>query len=212
MTTVVTRLYDDAAHADAVVAALKVEGFPESALDVIEQRSRTSAEDQITDAGVPANVAQQYAQHLTSSRALLVVRAPFVPFGAAKRAIEEADKYPSYNAGVANQNLNVPDQVDRELFLSILPSHRLFLTGLYELRNNLKPRGLSNAFRIPLLAKRKKKRMRPAVIQRQFFAPKRMNHRRTSRKLLMDRFFGGPLPQTWDRRPPRQDAHFRVTN
>lgn len=213
MTTIVTRLYDDPAHADAVVATLKGEGFPESCMDVIEQRSRVSAQDQITEAGVPGEVAQQYAQHLTSNRALLVVRAPFVPFGAARRAIEVADEYPAFNAGVPNQNLNVPDPVDRDLFLSILPSHRLFLTGMYELRNNLKPRGLSNAFRIPLLAKRSEKRMRPAIIRRSIFPARPLNHRRTSSRLLIDKFFAGfALPHISQRRPPKNMRHYRITN
>ncbi len=213
MTTIVTRLYEDPAHADAAVAALKADGFPESAMDVIEQRSRTSAEDQITAAGVPGDVAQQYAQHLTSNRALLVVRAPFVPFGAAKRAIEEADKYPAFNAGVANENMNIPDEADPDMFLSILTSHRLFLTNMLDVRNDLKPRGFSQAFRIPLLSEKPKNRMRPAVIQRQIFPARQMSHRRTSRKLLIDKFFARfALPHIWERQPRRMNSHFRITN
>ncbi len=213
MTTIVTRLYEDPAHADAVVASLKAEGFPDSCMDVVEQKSRTSAQEQIEAAGVPGNVAQQYAQHLSSNRALLVVRAPFVPFGAAKHAIEEADKYPSFNAGVANQNYNIPDEVAPGLFLSILPSHRLFLTNGLDVSNTLKPRGFSNAFRIPTLAARPKNRMRPAIIQRSFFAPKTMSHGRTSRKLLIDKFFASfALPHIWDRAPRRQMSHSRFTN
>lgn len=214
MTTIVTRLYEDATHADAVVAKLKADGFPDDTIDVIEQRSRTSAQDQILAAGVPSDTAQQYAQHLTSSRALLVVRAPFVPFGAAKTAIEAADVYPSFDAGVDDENTNVPDAPSPDLYLSILPSHRLFLTGMYELRNNLKPRGLSAAFRIPTLAKRNEKRMRPAVIQRSIFPPREMSHRRASRAtLLIDGFFARfALPHLSDRKPRRQTSHFRLTN
>lgn len=213
MTTIVTRLYENAAHADAVVAKLKAEGFPDATIDVIEQRDRTSAQDQIAAAGVPAAVAQQYAQHLTSSRALLVVRAPFVPFGAAKTAIEAADEHPAFDAGVGDENKNVPDEANRDMFLSIMPSHRLFLTGMYELRNNLKSRGLSAAFGIPLLSRQKRKRMRPAVIDQRVLAPKSLNHRRTSKRLLIDKFFARfALPHIWARTPRRQSAHFRLTN
>lgn len=213
MTTIVTRLYEDPTHADAAVATLKADGFPDDCMDIVEQRSRTSAQDQIEAAGVPTDVAQQYAQHLTSNRALLVVRAPFAPFGAARRAIEVANEYPAFNAGVSNENMNIPDRENPELFLSILPSHRLFLTGMYELRNDLKPRGLSNAFRIPTLSKRPEKRMRPAVIQRQFFAPREMNHKRTSRRLILNKFFARfALPHIWDREPRRHTSHFRITN
>lgn len=213
MTTIVTRLYENAAHADAVVAQLKAAGFPEGCMDVVEQRSQTSARDQITAAGVPGDVAQQYAQHLTSSRALLVVRAPFVPFGAAKTAIEAADAHTAFDAGVADENLNIPDEVDRELFLSILPSHRLFLTNSLDVDNSLKKRGLSNAFRIPTISARPKK-MRPSVFQRVSIIPMRLlTRRRASKNLLMDRFFAGfIMPHLTAHRRPRNLRHFRITN
>lgn len=216
MTTIVTRLYENAAHADEVVAKLKAQGFPDDTMDVIEQGGR-SAEETIVAAGVPANVAQQYAQHLSVGRGLLVVRAPFVPFGAAKTAIETADMYPAFNAGVAKENIHVPKEFDDRQYLSILSSHRLFLTNMLDVRNDLKPRGLSAAFRIPLLSEKPKKRMRPAVIDQRFGAflvplLSRRN-RLMTRTHLTNRFFGNFMLQHISRRKPRRmTSHFRLTN
>lgn len=218
MTTLVTRLYEDAAHADAVVATLKAEGFPDSSMDVIEQGSRTSAEEQIVDAGVPAHVAQQYAQHLAVGRGLLIVRAPFAPFGAAKTAVEAADAHPSFDAGVTDENMNIPDEVDRDLFLSILPSHRLFLTNMLDVRNDLKARGLSAAFRIPTLSQKPKKRMRPAVMDARFGAflvPLLSRHRLMTKRPLTNRFFADFIVQhtsNWGFLRPSKMKHFRITN
>lgn len=218
MTTLVTRLYENAAQADDVVATLKAEGFPDSSMDVIEQGSRRSAEGQIIDAGVPANVAQQYAQHLSVGRGLLVVRAPFVPFGAAKAAIEAADAHPSFDAGVADENLNIPDKLDRDLLLSIMPSHRLFLTNMLDVRNDLKPRGLSAAFRIPTLSEKPKKRMRPAVMDARFGAflvPLLARNRRMTKRPLTNRFFADFIVQhtsNWGFLRPSKMKHFRITN
>ncbi len=219
MTTLVTRLYDNPAHADAVVAALKAEGFPDSALTVVEQSGARSAEETIEAAGLPESIARQYAQHLTSKRALLVVRAPFVPFGAARKAIDTADLYPSFNAGVANQNLNIPDEPDPSLFRSILGSHRLFLTNSLDVRNDLKPRGLSNAFGISTLSERAKK-IRPSVIRTQaisyFFLPFALISRRRSSSARMLKGFASqmfmPIPLISGHREPRNLRHYRITN
>lgn len=212
MTTIVTRLYENAAHAADVVANLKAEGFPDDRLDIIAQDSNASTEELIRAAGVADPAARQYAQHMTSKRVLLVVRAPFVPFGAAKTAIEAADAHPSFDAGVADENMNRPDEPDPEIFVSFLPSHPLFLTNGYEVRNSLKPRGLSAAFRIPTLVKRGRQ-MRPSIIQRGTILPSRgLSHKRVTRDLLIDKFFARfALPHIWSR-SNRQMRHFRLTN
>jgi hypothetical protein len=216
MSTIVTRLYEDAAHADAAIATLKAEGFPEDSMSVVEQRSRRSAQDMIEEAGVPTDVAQQYAQHLTASRALLVVRAPFVPFGAARRAIEVADTYPAFDAGVSNENINIPDAPSRDLYLSILPSHRLFLTDMFDVRNDLKPRGFSKAFRIPTLLKRPEKRLRPAVMDKRFgdfLFPLLAPNFKLSRDTTLNRFFGTMfISHLTPHRTPQRMRHFRITN
>ncbi|MEJ6388035.1 hypothetical protein [Gymnodinialimonas ulvae] len=215
MSTIVTRLYEDPANADAAVATLKAEGFPEDCMSVVEQRSRRSAQDMIEEAGVPSDVAQQYAQHLSANRALLVVRAPFVPFGAARRAIEVADTYPAFDAGVANENINIPEEPNPDLFLSILPSHRLFLTNMLDVRNDLKPRGFSRAFRIPLLSEKPKKRMRPAVIDQRFgdflFPLLARNRKMTKRHTINAYFADFALPHIWRRKPKARVGAWRYT-
>ncbi len=215
MSTIVTRLYEDPAHADAAVATLKAEGFPDDCMSIVEQRSRRSAQDMIEEAGVPTDTAQQYAQHLTANRALLVVRAPFTPFGAARRAIEVADSYPAFNAGVANENINIPNEPNPELFVSILPSHRLFLTNMLDVRNDLKPRGLSRAIGIPTLSQKPKKRMRPAVIDQRFgdfLFPLIARNRMMSSKHLVNGFFAAfALPHIWRRKPKARVGSWRYT-
>jgi hypothetical protein len=215
MSTIVTRLYEDPANADSVVATLKAEGFPEDCMSVVEQRSRRSAQDMIEEAGVPSDVAQQYAQHLTANRALVVVRAPFVPFGAARRAIEVADMHPAFDAGVSNENINIPEEPNPDLFLSILPSHRLFLTNMLDVRNDLKPRGFSRAFRIPTLSEKPKKRMRPAVIDQRFgdfLFPLLARNRKMTKRHTINAFFAAfALPHIWRRKPKARVGAWRYT-
>lgn len=216
MTTIVTRLYENAAHADEVVAKLKAAGFPDSTLDVIEQGTQTSAVGRIVEAGVPADVAQQYAQHLSVGRGLLVVRAPFVPFGAAKTAIETADMYPSFDAGVENQNIHIRKEFDDRQYLSILASHRLFLTNMLDVRNDLKPRGFSAAFRIPTLSERSKYRRQPVLLDTRFgdfLFPLITRRGLMTKRPLINRFFATfALPHIWNRTPRRMSSHFRLTN
>lgn len=219
MTTIVTRLYENAAHADDVVAKLKAEGFPESTMDVIEQGSRSSAEDSIVAAGVPAGIAQQYAQHLSVGRGLLVVRAPFVPFGAAKTAIEAADMHPSFDAGVANENIHLPKEFDDRQYLSIMSSHRLFLTNHLDVDNGLKPRGISAAFGIPTLSySHERKRMHAVTLDKRFgnfLFPLLTRNRLMTKRPQIDRFFGNFMVQhisNWGFLRPSKMRHFRITN
>jgi len=219
MTTIVTRLYENAAHADDVVAQLKAEGFPDSTMDVIEQGAQSSAEDRIVEAGVPASVAQQYAQHLSVGRGLLVVRAPFAPFGAAKTAIDTANMHPAFDAGVANENMHIPKEFDDRRYLSVLSNHRLFLTNHLDVDNGLKPRGISAAFGIPTLSySHHRKRMHAAVMDKRFGAflfPLVSKRGLMTRRPLMDKFFGGFIVQhlsNWSFLRPKTMRHFRITN
>lgn len=217
MATIVTRLYENAAHADDVVAKLKAEGFPESTMDVIEQDSSNSAEDRIVEAGVPATVAQRYAQHLSVGRGLVVVRAPFVPFGAAKAAIEAADMHPSFDAGVDNENIHIAEEFDDRRNLSILSSHRLFLSNHLDVDNSLKPRGISAAFGVPTLSQsHDRKRMHAVTLDKRFgdfFFPLLTRRGLMTRRPLIDKFFARfALPHIWNRTPRRMNSHSRLTN
>lgn len=91
MTTIVTRLYATEAAAATVVEKLKSETFPDSTYDVITDAKA----DAIEAAHVDADAAAAYAKAMKAGNALLVIRAPFVPFGAARTAIAAADSQTS---------------------------------------------------------------------------------------------------------------------
>jgi hypothetical protein len=83
-------------------------------------------------------------------------------------------------------------------------------------RNDLKPRGFSKAFRIPMLLKRPEKRMRPAVIDQRFgnfLFPLLARNFKMTKTHTMDRFFGNFIAQHLTRqKPARPMRHFRLTN
>jgi len=124
MTTIITRLYESEAQAGNVVDKLKAEGFPENTYDVI-----TSADASAMEAAhVGAEAAATYAGKMDPGNALLVVRAPFVPFGAARAAMTAADSEPSIDMGGMNQNVHVEIE-QKEVSRKILTDHPLFLTS-----------------------------------------------------------------------------------
>ncbi|TNF57766.1 MAG: hypothetical protein EP307_13280 [Rhodobacteraceae bacterium] len=125
MTTVVSRLYPDEATAQGVASALAKAGFPASTYDVITAGDA----DAIAAARVLAEDAALYASKLTDGRALLVVRAPVTPFGAARAAMQIADGAESIHVGAKAPNRHIEEVVKGELFLSILKDHPLFLTS-----------------------------------------------------------------------------------
>jgi hypothetical protein len=125
MTTIVTRLYGSAETAERVAATLRADGFPEATLSII-----TEAEPaQMIEARVDAQAAEAYAKAMTGGRALFVCRAPFTPFGAARRAQEVADGETAIDAGVENENRHVEEiAAPREATPSVLGNHPRMLT------------------------------------------------------------------------------------
>lgn len=87
MTTIVTRLYESETQASAVVARLTGDGFPASTYDVLTTKDKAAMEA----AGLSADAAGAYNKAMKAGNAMLVVRAPFTPFGAARAAIAAAD-------------------------------------------------------------------------------------------------------------------------
>jgi hypothetical protein len=127
MTTVVSRLFADAATADAAVAALRAQGHPPGNIDIIAKGPQ--AAERIAAARVSQDAAAKYAAKLDGGRALVVVRAPFTPLGAALNAIETIDRFESVNAGVADQNAYIRESPSSRFFgLSILKGSPLLLT------------------------------------------------------------------------------------
>ncbi len=133
MTTIITRLYETQSEAESVTAALAADGFPADCYEIITQTGASSAMDAIEGASVPRASAELYAQALTATRALVVVRAPEVPFGAARNAAIIADEQTSLDAGVSNENMFVAPEPRRELRISVLDSHPRFMTSIYQI-------------------------------------------------------------------------------
>jgi hypothetical protein len=125
MTTIVTRLYGSAETAERIAAILRADGFPEATLSII-----TEAEPaRMVEARVDATAAEAYAKAMTGGRALFVCRAPFTPFGAARRAQEVADGETAIDAGVENENRYVEEiAAPREATPSVLGQHPRMLT------------------------------------------------------------------------------------
>lgn len=125
MTTVVTRLYGSKETAERVADILRAEGFPEATFDVIT----TADAKRIAASRVEEAAARRYAEAMTEDRALLVCRAPFTPFGAARRAQEVADSEPWIDAGVADQDRYIREQPNLARYSSsVLEYHPLMLT------------------------------------------------------------------------------------
>ncbi len=121
MTTVITRLYADTKTANAAVSDLKKAGFTGDMVDVV--KPGPSAHEAMSDAHVGDAQAAKYAEHLKGNTALVVARVPFMPMGAAQRAMEIVDAHPSLKVGVADENAYVRQSIDNSQFLSVLTSH-----------------------------------------------------------------------------------------
>lgn len=126
MTTIITRLYKDEQTANAAVSDLRENNFPDDTHDVFSG-SGTSA-DEIEAAGVDREKAEVYASKLGDGNSLLVVRAPFVPFGAASTAIRTVDSHPVVASGVENENQLVSYEMAEPSVGSVLRNHPLMLT------------------------------------------------------------------------------------
>lgn len=126
MTTVVSRLYPDEATAQGVAAELAKAGFPAATVDIVTTADAAA----IAKARVMDTDAAAYAAKMQAGNALLVVRAPVTPFGAARRAMEivgMAEAIPV--GGVRKPNYYIQETVKSDLFLSVLRDHPLFLTS-----------------------------------------------------------------------------------
>jgi hypothetical protein len=125
MTTIVSRLYETREAAERVADILRSDGFPDATLDIIT----TPDTDAIAAARVDRDAAARYARAMTDGRALLVCRAPFTPFGAARRAQDVADGEASVDAGVANQNRYIREEADLGRHnVSVFEYHPLMMT------------------------------------------------------------------------------------
>ena len=177
MTTIISRLYDSLATAEAAADALRAAGHAPATLSVIPAEGSAPAA-RIAAAGVGHVSAAAYARAMAPGMAVLAVRAPFVPFGRARSAMAIADRFDPLPVAGARANQHVPDQPDPVIFFPAIARHAHVLT------RDIPPhigrrRGLvSAAFGLPLL-----------------LAPRR------HRLLPTGPLTGGLLPHLWRRRP-----------
>ncbi|MDX1743229.1 MAG: hypothetical protein R3186_06505 [Ruegeria sp.] len=160
MTTVISRVYADEATADGVLTALREAGHPEANFDVFKGDAKGLAEE-ITAARVSEDAAAVYAKMLKKKGATLVVmRAPFAPFGAARNAQKIMDSVEHVPAKVETETQYIRDQPDMDLFMDqkILRNHPRFLTPDMNPYANANRGLISRGLYWPLLTKHRTKR------------------------------------------------------
>jgi len=156
MTTIISRHYADAKTADGVVAALHDAGFPEETVMVIG-----SADTQaMMDARVAESTAMAYASAMSAKSTLVVVHAPFTPFGAAMKAKDIVNAAPSMRLDGQDENRYISETPNADLYLglSVMRSHPRFLSADMNPRANANRALLSQAFHWPLLTKHRARR------------------------------------------------------
>jgi hypothetical protein len=157
MTTVISRLYNDSRTANAVVKSLQDVGFLDDMIDVM-----SAAHDgehlaaRMTEALVSRKTAETYLSEMSGDVTLLVVRAPFTPFGAARSAIQTVDAHPSLPSAVTDNNMLIRDVPVNRYNLSVLTNHPLFMTDKKEVGRN--DGRISHGFGWRLLKPHKSKR------------------------------------------------------
>jgi hypothetical protein len=102
MTTIITRIYKDEAAANAVADALRAKAFPGDMFDVISGGADVTG--RMATAQVADAEAAVYGPMVEQGNALVVVRAPFAPFGAARTAMQVADEGGPLEVKVDNAN------------------------------------------------------------------------------------------------------------
>lgn len=125
MTTVVSRLYDTVDTATRVADRLRLKGFPESTLSVITSADAAA----LSRARVGESAAAAYLRTMSGGQAVLVVRAPVTPFGAARVAMATADSetWIDTGRGAANEYIREVANLDN-LNPSILANHPMMMT------------------------------------------------------------------------------------
>lgn len=159
MTTVVSRLYDSVDTANGVADQLRAEGFPDRTLSVITEADA----GKMQEARVGEDAAEAYAASMKKGQAVFVCRAPFTPFGAARRAIEVADGTAWIDAGRGACNEFQSDEMQVEVTSPrILEDHPLILTRSL-VGSGWSGWKLSDVFDIPLLSSKRDRA--PSVLQ-----------------------------------------------
>ena len=170
MTTIITRMYETVAKANAAAAELADAGFRSAHYQVVsiptakkksERAGNQAALAALKEAGVIPRAAAVYAEHITSGNALVVVKAPLGASYLAKSILD----------GLSPINVDVRDEVhveaqDRPVFRSrsssstLLPRDAMILSGslLPAVIRNSTP--FSSLFGLPTLSRRGEPRAR----------------------------------------------------
>ena len=160
MTTIITRLYKDDSAVNAVTSGLSEAGFPDNLFSTIGGGGDVAAA--MADAQVGEEAAEAYAPLIRQGNKLVVVRAPFAPFGAATKAMKIVDSQPTVDAGLAKENVLVSAEMTAPLLQNIQRNQR-YGDFLFPLISKRKPHGSTvfsgtkrfGAFLMPLLSNRK---------------------------------------------------------
>jgi hypothetical protein len=143
MTTVITRLYADRQTAEGVAHRLTGAGLSAETIDIFDNRTGGVRELRVAKLG-PAN-ARAHHQALAQGGALLVVRAPFNPIGAARAIKDMVAEVPSIAVPGGIPNEYVREQAGHA-YLHILKDHPKFFSQDLEFLDS-RARGLvSHAF------------------------------------------------------------------
>lgn len=129
MTTIITRLYPDLATAQGVVEALQARGHAAQTIDVITGVGEGDVTARMLGARVPAASAAAYGPGLAKGGALLVVRAPFAPMGAARDAMKVVNRTPSLDVGLADEDVYIREQPKNDISGKILPGTVFYMSN-----------------------------------------------------------------------------------
>ena len=131
MTTIITRLYSDTSTARGVATTLIAQGHPQDTIDVITRDGGGDLLSRLRSARVRNAAAAAYAPAIEAGHALVVVRAPFAPMGAARHAMRIVDRSASIKVGVADENEYVREQPKVQVRGSLLTGNPLVMTNPY---------------------------------------------------------------------------------
>lgn len=124
MTTIITRLFSDAASAQTAVDRLTFRGMPKRDCTIIvagENATSSMERAQVHESAIAA-----YSKHLTDGNAVLVVAATYKPLGAARLTRETLAKYETVDIAKIVEEHVAPWQPDHAP--SVMKDHPLFFS------------------------------------------------------------------------------------
>lgn len=127
MTTIITRLYADRQTAEHVAGILHAAGLSGSDMDIVTRDGDDPAA-QMGAARMGRQSAAAYGEGVARGHALLVVRAPFNPMGAARRITQMMDETPSHKVGLARESEYIRETLKDKYWSSILTDHPRFFS------------------------------------------------------------------------------------